>query len=53
MVILKNPNRELSKKFTHVFTQGKIPNVKLPHIESLRVTLLRARKSGIGIPMVK
>ena len=28
---------------------GKKTNVKLPHIESLRVTLLRAGLSGIGI----
>ena len=43
----------LKKKVTHVLTQGKILNVKFPLVESLRVTILRARLSEIGIPMVK
>ena len=45
---IKSPNRGLPRKITHIFTQGKIPIVKLPHVESLRVPLLRAKLSWIG-----
>ena len=45
--------KTILKKISHVLTQGKIPNVKIPPVESLRVTLLRDKLYGIGIPMIK
>ena len=43
----------LKEKDYYVFTQGRISNNKIPHVESHSVTLMRAKLSGIGIPMVK